>query len=122
MKQKRLTRAQRRELTRERLLKAARTIFVKKGIAATTVEDISEAAGYTRGAFYFSFNGEQDLLIELLRRDDDMASSDLRATMEERSTPEAMKKRAIAYWSHMSSNTIAFHFGLRLSYSLGENP
>jgi AcrR family transcriptional regulator len=44
MKRERLTRAQRKEQTLERLLEAARTMFVKKGFAATSVEDIAGAA------------------------------------------------------------------------------
>jgi AcrR family transcriptional regulator len=47
-----LTQAQRKEQTRERLLEAARTMFIKKGLVATSVDDIAEAGGYTRGAFY----------------------------------------------------------------------
>lgn len=99
MKRERLTHAQRREQTRERLLGAARMTFVNKGLAATSVEDIAEAAGYTRGAFYSNFNGKPELLLELLRRDHDSAQVSLRAIMEEGGTPAEMKARAIAYYS-----------------------
>lgn len=99
MKRERLTHAQRREQTRERLLEAARKTFVKKGLAATSVEDITEAAGYTRGAFYSNFNGKPELLLELLRRDHDSAQVNLRAIVEEGGTPAEMKARAIAYYS-----------------------
>ena len=56
MKRKRLTREESKEQTRLRLLDAAQTIFMKKGYVATSVEDIAEAAGYTRGAFYSNFH------------------------------------------------------------------
>lgn len=99
MKRERLTHAQRREQTRERLLEAARKTFVKKGLAATSVEDIAEAAGYTRGAFYSNFDGKPELLLELLRRDHDSAQANLRAITEEGGTPAEMKARAIAYYN-----------------------
>ena len=99
MKRERLTHAQRREQTRERLLEAARNTFVKKGLAATSVEDIAEAAGYTRGAFYSNFDGKPELLLELLRRDHDSAQIKLRAIMEEGGTPAETKARAIEYYS-----------------------
>lgn len=99
MKRERLTHAQRREQTRERLLEAARKMFVKKGLAATSVEDIAEAAGYTRGAFYSNFGGKSELLIELLRRDNNRARANLQALMEEGGTSAEMKARAIAYFS-----------------------
>ncbi len=75
MKRERLTRIQRKEQTLENLLEAARMMFVKKGLAATSVEDIAEAAGYTRGAFYSNFDGKPELLLELLRRDHDSAQA-----------------------------------------------
>ncbi|TDY27143.1 TetR family transcriptional regulator [Paraburkholderia sp. BL6665CI2N2] len=99
MKQERLTRAQRKEQTRECLLEAARKMFIKKGLAATSVEDIAEAAGYTRGAFYSNFGGKPELLIRLLRRDGDRARANLLAIMQEGGTPDEMKERATAYYS-----------------------
>jgi AcrR family transcriptional regulator len=99
MKRERLTHAQRRDLTRERLLEAAWKMFVKKGLAATSVEDIAEAAGYTRGAFYSNFHGKPGLLLELVRRDHDNAQVDLRAIMDEGGTPEEVTTRAIVYYS-----------------------
>ncbi|CAB3791284.1 hypothetical protein LMG28614_03275 [Paraburkholderia ultramafica] len=74
-------------------------MFVKKGLAATSVEDIAEAAGYTRGAFYSNFGGKPELLIELLRRDDERARANLQEIMKESGTPEEMKERAIVYYS-----------------------
>jgi AcrR family transcriptional regulator len=73
-------------------------MFVEKGLAATSVEDIAEAAGYTRGAFYSNFGGKAELLFELLRRDDDRARANLQGIMEG-GTPDEMKERAIAYYS-----------------------
>lgn len=99
MKRERLTRAQRKEQTLERLLEAARTMFVKKGFAATSVEDIAGAAGYTRGAFYSNFDGKPELLLELMRRDHDRAQTNLRAMMEEGGTREQIKARATTYYS-----------------------
>jgi AcrR family transcriptional regulator len=99
MKRERLTRAQRKDQTRECLLEAARKMFVERGLAATSVEDIAETAGYTRGAFYSNFGGKAELLIELLRRDLDRARAKLQAMMEEAGTPKEMKERAITYYS-----------------------
>src|SRR6476661_7420475 len=98
MKPERLTRAQRKKQTRERLLEAAGRMFVKKGFVATSVEDIAEAAGYTRGAFYSNFDGKPELLLELLQRDHDRARANRRAIVEEGGTGEQMKARAIAYY------------------------
>jgi AcrR family transcriptional regulator len=69
MSRKRLTREDSRDQTTQRLLDAAQKLIAKKGLSAASVEDIAEAAGYTRGAFYSNFSSKGDLFIELLRRD-----------------------------------------------------
>jgi AcrR family transcriptional regulator len=96
MKPERLSHARRKEQTRERLYGAARTMFLEKGFAATSVEDIVEAAGYTRGAFYSNFRSKQELLTELLRRDAEEAQADLRAIFREAGTPKQATARVIA--------------------------
>ena len=63
---KRLTRAQAKGRTRERLLDAAAQTFARKGYAGATVEEIAEAAGYTIGALYAHFGGKQELFLELM--------------------------------------------------------
>jgi AcrR family transcriptional regulator len=69
MNRKRLTRQDSREETRQHLLDAAQRLIAKKGLSTASVEDIAEAAGYTRGAFYSNFGSKDDLFLELLRRD-----------------------------------------------------
>src|SRR6201985_2583546 len=77
MTRKRLTREDSRDQTTQRLLEAAQRLIAKKGLSAASVEDIAEAAGYTRGAFYSNFGSKSDLFIELLRRDHQQASGDI---------------------------------------------
>ncbi len=52
MKRKRLTQQERGLQTRERVLEAARQLFIQRGFLSTSLADITDAAGYTRGAFY----------------------------------------------------------------------
>lgn len=106
MKPERMTRARRKEQTREHLFDAARSTFLDKGLAASSVEDIVEVAGYTRGAFYSNFRGKQELLTELLRRDAEKARTNLQVILDDDGTPEETKARAIAYYSsaHLESD------------------
>ena len=99
MKRKRLTREESKEQTRQRLLDAAQTIFMKKGFVAASVEDIAEAAGYTRGAFYSNFRSKAELLMELLRRDHERLRVDLHSIIEEGVTREEMEARARSFYS-----------------------
>ena len=47
--------------TRNSLIAAALEQFCEKGIARTTLSDISAAAGVTRGAFYWHFKNKAEL-------------------------------------------------------------
>jgi AcrR family transcriptional regulator len=63
----RLTRPQSRAETRAALLEAAWTVFLRRGYAGSSVEEIAAEAGYTRGAFYYNFKSTGELFAELLQ-------------------------------------------------------
>ena len=65
----RLTRAERKELTRELLLDAAIDVFAKKGYHGASLDDVAEAAGFTKGAVYSNFTRKSDLFKALLERE-----------------------------------------------------
>ncbi|HSM71891.1 MAG TPA: TetR family transcriptional regulator [Anaerolineales bacterium] len=48
-------------ITRATILKAALTIFSKKGYAAARLDDVAKTAKVTRGAIYWHFKGKADL-------------------------------------------------------------
>ena len=52
---------------RERLLKAALTLFTQRGYAATTVRELVEAAGVTKPVLYYYFGSKEGIYLELLR-------------------------------------------------------
>lgn len=55
----------RRAETRARLIDAAFRVFAIKGYGHVTIEDVCEAAGYTRGAFYSQFESLEELFFLL---------------------------------------------------------
>ncbi|MFC7619522.1 TetR/AcrR family transcriptional regulator [Microlunatus sp. GCM10028923] len=58
----------RRAQTQEKLMAAAVRIFAARGIIGASVEEISEEAGFTRGAFYSNFGSKDELVLALLKR------------------------------------------------------
>jgi AcrR family transcriptional regulator len=62
----RLTREEKKAQTRERLLDAASTVFARKGFAATTLDEVAEEAGLTKGAVYSNFDSKDDLVKAVL--------------------------------------------------------
>lgn len=73
----------RRAATRERLLAAAKQVFAERGIHGAAVEDICEAAGFTRGAFYSNFASKQELLVTLLGVEHDLLMARVNAVLAE---------------------------------------
>lgn len=49
------------------LLEAAADLFLEKGVAPTTLQEIAERASMTRGAIYWHFKGKEDIITALLQ-------------------------------------------------------
>jgi AcrR family transcriptional regulator len=56
-----------REETRARLLAAAADVFAKKGYERASVDDIAQAAGFTKGAVYWNFASKEELFLALVQ-------------------------------------------------------
>lgn len=54
---------------REKILNAARELFVKQGIEAVSLRKIADSIGYTAPALYTHFPDKQGILAELCRQD-----------------------------------------------------
>jgi AcrR family transcriptional regulator len=55
------SRRQQFEATRRKLIKVSRRLFVRRGYAGTSIEDICRAANVTRGGLYHHFKGKDDI-------------------------------------------------------------
>ena len=61
-------RRDRKAQTREKLLNAAAEVFGEQGIATGKVEDIAARSGVSRQTFYFHFESREQVLVEIMRR------------------------------------------------------
>jgi AcrR family transcriptional regulator len=76
MERKRLNRQESRHMTKTLLIDAAEGIFLREGFDHASVEQITEAAGFSRGAFYSNFIDKDHLLLAVLdKRRRDAASA-----------------------------------------------
>ncbi|MFD3497458.1 TetR/AcrR family transcriptional regulator [Streptomyces sp. NPDC058676] len=62
----------RRVRTRANLLDAAFAVFAAKGFGRVPIEEVCEAAGYSRGAFYSNFDSLDELFFALYRQRADL--------------------------------------------------
>ncbi|GAA1379656.1 TetR/AcrR family transcriptional regulator [Luteococcus sanguinis] len=81
------TTSPRRAATRERLVKAAMQVFGRRGVLGSSVEEICEAAGFTRGAFYSNFASRDELCIAVLHAQCEFYLAAARKAVEELDQP-----------------------------------
>jgi AcrR family transcriptional regulator len=114
----RLTRAERREQTRQELVTAAEECFVSGGFHASSVEQVADRAGYTKGAVYSNFASKEDLFFAVYERRVEQALTevlpDLRqagaeqafdwmatATVERRGRDDGWLAVFFEFWAHV---------------------
>jgi AcrR family transcriptional regulator len=78
----RMSRAERKEKTRELLLDAAIEVFAEKGYHGASLDDVAETAGFTKGAVYSNFTRKSDLFRALMQRETQRRRAALRGAIE----------------------------------------
>jgi AcrR family transcriptional regulator len=61
-----LTQPQRKARTRRSLVETARRVFLERGFHGASLDDIADAAGYSKGAVYSNFASKADLFLAVL--------------------------------------------------------
>lgn len=61
-----MTQDQRKQATRQRLLTSATQVFAAKGYSGASIEQISDVAGLSRGAFYAHYEDKNALFLAVL--------------------------------------------------------
>ena len=72
------------DVRRNELLDSAQDLFFSKGYEATTVADIMERAGVSKGGFYHHFTSKDDLLEALVERMATRAMARLQPILEDK--------------------------------------
>lgn len=92
--------------TRAKLLDAAELLFGKNGVAHTSMAQVAEQAGVTRGAIYHHFSNKQDLIESLMERVR-LPTDDMRAHIRELHDYDAMqelRQRTVEFVSRIQNN------------------
>jgi AcrR family transcriptional regulator len=97
----RLTREQRKALTREKLLAAARSVFARRGFHGASVEEIASEAGYSTGALYSNFDGKEDLFLVLMEREIEEHAREIADAVRTRSSVAERARGGAQQWMTM---------------------
>jgi AcrR family transcriptional regulator len=82
--------------TRHQLLDAAARVFARRGLHGTSVEEVSEEAGFSRGALYSNFKSKEDLFLALWEERIERRRRELRDVIENSDDPGAGVEAAAA--------------------------
>jgi AcrR family transcriptional regulator len=106
----RISRAERRAETRERLIDAAERRFKRDGFHATSVDAVAEDAGYTKGAVYSNFAGKEALFFAVYERHAEERAAEFDAVTAAAPTTRAEIRAAVASADHGDDGWLALFF------------
>ena len=95
------TRGRAKRTSKEKLVHAARRLMLAQGYPVTSVDDIIEAAGVSKGSFYHHFHSKEELALTAMHEFlADGAALMMDGPFRDIADPE---KRAIAFLKHVES-------------------
>jgi AcrR family transcriptional regulator len=90
----RQTRKEKQAATRRLLMKAAAKVCAKRGLQQTSIDEVAEEAGYTKGAFYSNFASKEELFLAMLDERFEQRVRDIDAAIASTDDPEVAARRA----------------------------
>ncbi len=66
------------ELSRKRILEAARKLFASKGFSAVSMQDICDSTGLSRGGLYRHYNSTEEIFSAIIREEQEEAFASLK--------------------------------------------
>jgi AcrR family transcriptional regulator len=97
-------RQKRGALTRQQLIRSAKTIFARDGFEHARLEDIASNAGKTRGAFYVNFKDKEDVFFAIFEENIDRDLAELTPLLLRLSTDEQKIEALGNYLAELSND------------------
>ena len=94
-----MSRLEKQQRTRGALLRSASKLFCRRGLEGTSVDEVAEDAGYTKGAFYANFKSKEELCLTMLERRFDAYLEQFDRLLATDEQPEERARRAGDHFS-----------------------
>jgi AcrR family transcriptional regulator len=109
----------RRQLTREALIASGRDVFAQRGFHAASLEEIAQAAGFTRGAVYSNFENKEELFFAVLDRHVELQAAAFDALFEDSGGPvAATDDDVVRLWRRLAAGSDPQWIALNLEFRL----
>ena len=99
-----MSRLEKQQRTRVALLRSAAKLFCRRGLEGTSVDDVAQAAGYTKGAFYANFKSKEELFLVMLDERFSQELERLDRTLAGTDDPDTEARAAAADFIHFASD------------------
>lgn len=100
----RLTREQSQALTRSKLLVSAAEVVAREGYEGASIDRITDAAGFSKGAFYSNFVNKEELFLELLENHAGQDVVQLRQLLAGVADPQEVINRIVTWADERASD------------------
>jgi AcrR family transcriptional regulator len=87
------------EVKKNKILTAARSVFLRYGFRRVTMNDIAEAASVSRPALYLLFKSKEEIFIGVYRQFVDETLAEIERTMATATTSQKKLERAFEIWA-----------------------
>lgn len=98
---RRLTRDEKKALTRQQLLDAAGRVFLRRGFFAASIDEVAEEAGFSKGAVYSNFTDKEDLLLALIEHRTELRRRRVTALVDPDASTETQAREASEEYNHI---------------------
>ncbi|MEK5500239.1 TetR/AcrR family transcriptional regulator [Bacillus sp. FSL M8-0168] len=105
----------------EKIIKAGLRLFAKNGFASTTIQEISNECGISKGAFYLHFKSKDALLLAIIKYYIDRMTENMKKIRQKNAPPKDIFKEQIAYQFEESKEHRDFILVMISEHSIPEN-
>src|SRR3954468_1511316 len=92
------SRARQKAATREALLAAGRTVFVRDGYHRASLDRVAAEAGFTKGAVYGNFATKADLLLAIYEERSEARAAAIAKAAARAKDLDHLRRRMVADW------------------------
>ena len=68
---------------REKILNTATQLFIQKGSEKTSMQDIAQTAGISKGAIYHHFKSKDEIVLEVMRSRQEMMEEEIKQWLKD---------------------------------------
>ncbi|MES2258408.1 MAG: TetR/AcrR family transcriptional regulator [Pseudomonadota bacterium] len=117
-----MSRQESKDLTRQRLREAALAEFERYGVAAASIDRITEAAGYSRGAFYANYESKFELALELSTENARQETVIMEGVIESTPVAHAMLEYMRSNFDRLAKEPVWWVLAIEVRMEAARNP